>query len=109
MSVKGSPYKTITDEDIKALREAEFMSTDVVAWYPHSHEVRGPFGRWLTVSEVDSSNKSHVADTFEDAKFAAAAMNALPHLLDLVESLKHKVQELEAKLAIEKMLGVEHE
>lgn len=71
-------------------------STKVVSWYPHSQHdgyhpgsasVRGPFGRWFLVSGGDNGMNGNpptpVADLYDDAKFAAAAMNSLSELIAL--------------------------
>lgn len=88
------------------LRELAAKSTRVVGWYPHSQydgyhpgkaSVRGPYGRWLLVEggENKPGELGHgVADLYDDAKFAAAAMNNLVHLLDEIDRLKKEVQQL---------------
>ena len=90
-------------EELKRLAE---QSTKVVAWYAHSQydgyhpgkaSVRGPFGRWFLVEEGGGWNKDEpkpVADLFDDAKYAAAAMNALPALIERVERLTDALEQL---------------
>lgn len=88
--------------DKKKLRELANASTRVVGWYPHSQydgyhpgraSVRGPFGRWFLVEgangEVEGSPIYPVADLYDDAKFAAAAMNNLVALLDRIDELEN--------------------
>jgi len=78
----------IAQMDTKKLRELAKKATPVVAWYPHNTEVRGPFCRWFTCSEVASQYRKEVAETWDDCNFAAAAMNSLVPLLDELESLR---------------------
>lgn len=73
------------EKRIKELRELKQNSTQVVKWYPHHDSVRGPFCRWFKVTEVSEKDKKHVAYAGDDAKYAAAAMNELPALLDSLE------------------------
>lgn len=75
----------ITKELRDQLRELESKSTRVVAWYAHSEEVRGPFHRWFTCSEVNPEYKNQVAWQSDDCQFAAAAMNNLLPLLDALD------------------------
>lgn len=77
----------LTPERLMELREIANASTKVTGWYAHSREVRGPFCRWFAVSEVAPEYRKHVADPVDDVRFAAAAMNSLVPLLDLVEKL----------------------
>lgn len=63
-------------------------STKVVAWYPHPGNVRGPFGRWFNITPVDPQYEKHVASASDDAEYAAAAMNAVPYLIQEIESLR---------------------
>lgn len=67
--------------DIPALEALYNKSTHVVAWYAHPAEVRGPFCRWLTVSEVAEQYRKHVGEQSDDTAYAAAAMNSIPHLI----------------------------
>ncbi len=92
----------ITKELKNELRKLAENSTKVVSWYPHSQydryhpgkaSVRGPFGRWFLLDGGECKNGSPelgqgVADLYDDAKFAAAAMNNLVPLLDRVEELE---------------------
>lgn len=90
-------------EELRKLAEA---STRVVGWYAHSQydgyhpgsaSVRGPFGRWLMVEGGDNGMgdpvkyPTPVADLYDDAKFAAAAMNSLVPLLDENEQLEKEL------------------
>lgn len=91
--------KTITAEDLQMLKELEAKSTQVVGWYAHhGGQVRGPFCRWFNVTEVAPEYKKNVAAASDDAKFCAAAMNYLPKLIE-------RIEELEALVALEEMLG----
>ena len=101
----------IDNKSAKELRELAAASTRVVNWYPHSQSdggyhpgkasVRGPFGRWFLVSGGDNGMGDPikypvpVADLYDDAKFAAAAMNNLVPLLDEVETLRDRLELLE--------------
>lgn len=107
--------------DKKELRKLAEASTEVVSWYPHSQydgyhvgkaSVRGPFGRWFLVSGGDNGMgdtikyPTPVADLFDDAKFAAAAMNNLIPLLNEIEQLEVELS-FARKLAIERGKQVE--
>jgi hypothetical protein len=78
---------------IEELKELKSKSTVVNGWYPHGAEgdenseatVRGPFCRWLKVSQVQPEYRKHVADMADDAKYAAAAMNSAPKLVAALE------------------------
>ena len=89
-------------EQLKELRELAELSTKVVSWYPHGPEatdeatVRGPFCRWLKVSNVSSEYRKHVADPKDEAKFVAAAMNNLVPLLDHVDRLTKRLEHLQS-------------
>lgn len=78
----------ITKEQREELRVLESKSTMVVGWYAHSQEVRGPFHRWFTCSEVSEQYKKHVAWPWDDCAFVAGAMNNLVPLLDKVDELE---------------------
>lgn len=81
------------------LRALWMKSTEVVAWYSnYPGEVRGPFCRWFKVTDVAPEYKKHVAEVGDDSAYAAAAMNALPHLLDHADRLS-------AELSAEKLKG----
>jgi hypothetical protein len=91
-----------TKEEIDELCELYAKSTKVVAWYSHyPGEVRGPFCRWLKVTEVDDQYKKHVAEIGDESRYAAAAMNNLPRLIVNIKQLEKRVAELELALAIE--------
>lgn len=77
----------MSETELNELRELAKASTNVVAWYAHSQEVRGPFCRWFTCSEVSPQYRKNVAATSDDCKFAAAAMNNLVPLLDEIDRL----------------------
>lgn len=99
----------VSIKDLELLKELHAKSTRVVAWYGHAAEVRGPFNRWLTVSEVQPQYKNNVASRSEDAAYAAAAMNMLPKLIECIEELRKERDQLELQLGIENMVidGVE--
>ena len=88
-------------EQLKLLKQA---STNVVEWYPQGATVRGPFGRWLNVSDVSPEYNKHVAFSADDARYAAAAMNMLPKLIECIEDLRKQRDELELQLGIENMV-----
>jgi len=81
----------MTPSERQSLRSLAERSTRVVKWYAHGPSdgagatVRGPYHRWFDCREVDPRYKSNVADPKDDCEYAAAAMNAVPDLLDLVE------------------------
>lgn len=93
----------MTKEEIEGLRRLCKESTRVVSWYAHPYDatVRGPFCRWFTCSEVAEQYRHNVASPSQDVHFAAAAMNALPKLLDEVERLTYRNHGLEN--------GIKHE
>lgn len=83
-------------EQIEKLKELEAKSTRVVSWYPHTQydgsclgyaTVRGPFHRWFLVQHGQGDGEG-VADMYDDAKYAAASMNALPSLITHIEKLE---------------------
>lgn len=95
----------ITATDLQMLKELASCATQVVGWYPHGPgdqagtneaTVRGPFRRWLFVTGGEGYEQ-YVASHHDDAKYAAAAMNYLPKLVE-------RIEELEALLAVEDML-----
>ncbi len=87
-------------EKLLELRELAAKSTRVVGWYAHSQHdgyhpgkaaVRGPFGRWMLIEGGENrpgEMGEGVADLYDDAKFAAAAMNSLVPLLNEIDQLK---------------------
>lgn len=89
----------ITKEVREQLRVLESKSTPVVAWYAHTDEVRGPFGRWLTCSNVSPEYQKHVAWKNDECAFAAAAMNNLLSLLDALDNLEAENTKLRKALA----------
>lgn len=84
-------------EELKELRDIASKSTRVVNWYPHYEEVRGPYRRWFTCTEVSDDSKKHVASKSDDCRFAAAAMNNPVPLLDLIEEQQRELNELRAE------------
>lgn len=67
----------------KVLKEAE-KSTRVVSWYAHPKEVRGPFHRWFTCSDVSQEYRKDVAEIEDDCRFSATAMNSAERLAKAV-------------------------
>lgn len=67
--------------------------TKVVSWYAHNTEVRCPFCRWFTVSDVNPEYEKHVGTKADDCRFAAESMNLAPAmakaLLVAVEALEY--------------------
>jgi hypothetical protein len=93
----------ITAADLQMLKDLEKNSTQVVGWYAHPGNVRGPFNRWFNVTPVDPQYQKHCGTAEDDCKYAAAAMNYLPKLIE-------RIEQLESQLAIENMLmGVDDE
>lgn len=87
----------ITAADLKMLKDLEKNSTQVVGWYANGHTVRGPFHRWFEVTKVAPEYEKNVGSMEDDVRYAAAAMNYLPKLIE-------RIEELEAQLALEDML-----
>ncbi len=87
--------------DVKKLRELKAASTSVVKWYAHDSSgygpeatVRGPFFRWFKVAEVADEYKHNVSSPRDDADYCAAAMNAVPELLDEIARLRSELDGL---------------
>jgi hypothetical protein len=83
--------------DLTKLKAFLAKSTSVVKWYPHAGgdcygpeaTVRGPCFRWFKVTEPQGNSPQHnIADAVDDAKYCAAAMNAVPELIRELESLR---------------------
>ena len=89
---------------IQKLKDSQRSSTPVNNWYAHSNEVRGPYNRWFTCSEVDLAYKSNVASTKKDCEYAANAMNYLPIIIEEYEKVKKELDELKVENIL---LGVE--
>lgn len=92
---------------LEELKELEKKSTQVVGWhdnYASAGEIRGPFNRWLTVSNVAPMYEQHVGSREDDAKYAAACMNMVPHLIQNIEELQKEVERLKVELGVEKDL-----
>lgn len=81
-------------EEIAELEKLHAKSTQVVAWYAHLYEVRGPFGRWFTVNEVPEEHKDKVASCFDDVRYAARAMNAVPLLIDEIKLMRQALEKI---------------
>lgn len=72
--------KTSVNEMIKEVKATYKNSTKVVGWYSHTSDVRGPYCRWLTVSDVLPEYEKHVGTKYDDAIYIANAMNYAPKL-----------------------------
>ncbi len=75
---------------IKELKLLKLNSTDVVCWRSCCDTVRGPFNRWFQVLNPDRKIQGKdiiVAHGSNDAKYCAAAMNAVPDLIIEIERL----------------------
>lgn len=82
------------DEAVKQILETYENSTPVVGWYAHPEEVRGPYCRWLTVSDVNPEYKKYVAAKSDETKFIAAALNFAPKLAKALEYARTILAEL---------------
>ncbi len=80
--------------DMETLEKLHAKSTKVVAWYAHPYEVRGPYGRWFTVSNVAFAYENMVASTADDAAYAAHAMNIAPLLVDEIRLLRAALEKI---------------
>ena len=88
--------ESIMDE----IKHTKSKSTQVNGCYDHGYEngtIRGPFHRWFRCQEVDDQYKQHVASVADDVAYAAAAMNYAPALVEEIERLQARVNELEAE------------
>lgn len=94
----------ISIKELELLKELQKKSTQVVQWYAHPAEVRGPFGRWLTVSEIPQEYQKHCGSRSDDATYAAYAMNWLPKLIECIEDLRKQRDQLELQMGIENMV-----
>lgn len=94
----------ISISELELLKTIAAASTKVNAWYAHGETVRGPFNRWLKVTEVDKQYAKHVAFSHDDARFAATAMNNMLRLIECIEDLRRQRDELELQLGIENMV-----
>ena len=83
-------------EERQFLRSLAKASTEVNQWSYHSDgpTVRGPYCRWFKCTEVEPQYKKHVAESIDDCMFAAAAMNSMVPLLDLIDSLERECETL---------------
>jgi len=94
----------MTKDERKVLRDLANQSTLVNAWYPHhggkdstaEATVRGPFNRWFKCTNIELKYSHHVAEDYDDCRFAAAAMNNLVPLLDEVDRLEAETKKLRA-------------
>jgi hypothetical protein len=90
----------MTNTELDTLEELHSKSTRVVAWYPHPGQVRGPFGRWFEITKGSNGMGDEikyptpVADTADDARYAAAAMNSVPKLIAEIRKLKGELNKL---------------
>lgn len=90
---------TQTKFDFSYLRSLWEKSTRVTQWKAHpgtdcygpEASVRGPFFRWFKVTPVEPEYQRYVSNDLADAEYCAAAMNALPGLMDRCEELGAEV------------------
>lgn len=82
--------------DIPLLKELFQKSSYVCNWYAHgpgdqvdidTATVRGPYKRWFYVTGGKGYEK-YLGSVNDDAKYAAAAMNMMPHLIARIEELE---------------------
>jgi len=96
--------RKLIDRDL--LRDLVDKSTQVVNWYAHTAEVRGPFGRWFTCEGGSNGMGDEVkyptpvASISDDCRFAAAAMSNLEPLLDELDKKDQKIAELQFELIL---------
>ncbi len=84
--------KSYTEKELEILKELCGKATQVVGWYAHYKQVRGPFCRWFEITEVADQYKQHVGTIRDDLNYCAAAMNELPRLIAEIERLKKQLQ-----------------
>lgn len=89
---------TSIEDAIADIKTTFANSTKVVGWYAHSTEVRGPFNRWLTVSEVPVEYKTSVASRTHDALYATMAMNFAPKIVQAYESAQAEIESLKKSM-----------
>lgn len=87
---------------LKELKELKEKSTKVVGWHASGEHVKGPFYRWFTCTEAVAEYADQVATRADDAKYCAAAMNALPQLIERVEKLSEAVEILTSECSSKK-------
>lgn len=92
--LKFGQYNGYTIEELKELHK----NSTVATWYAHPGQVRGPFCRWFEVTEVEPQYQKHVAYKGDDTKYCAAAMNALPDMMALVEKQAKEIEIAKAAL-----------
>jgi hypothetical protein len=81
------------------ITELKAASTQVVSWHAHSEEVRGPFGRWFTIDpRWDDVKKGNVAAPDDECRYAAAAMNYAPALVDDLVAALAEIERLEQEI-----------
>lgn len=78
---------TNLESAIAKSKEREEKATKVNSWYPHELDgtIRGPFCRWLKVSEIEPQYQKHCGSIGDDTKYAAGAMNWEPKWREMVE------------------------
>ena len=87
---------TPTESLLKELEELEKNSSRVVAWYSHGDEdgtIRGPWHRWFKCQEGDNGRPDSIGTVKEDCDYAAAAMNSLPALLQIIKTQREALKE----------------
>ena len=91
---------------VEEITEAFKNSTQAVGWYLHKYDrslggvatIRGPWHRWVSISEGNDDQKGYVADAQVDAEYFAMAINNTPHLIKKVEDLEDKIKKLDFEL-----------
>ncbi len=95
-----------TKIELDALEALALKSTPVNSWYAHGPgdqcknteaTVRGPYHRWFTISGATDQYKEHVGDLYDDARFAAAAMNNMLPLIARIRELEKQIGALSQK------------
>ena len=94
----------LTSKELEEISRIERAATKANTWFAHRGgdcygnraTVRGPFFRWFEVREVDPQYQKHVAEAYDDAQYAACAMNSVPALLETVRELTEMLEKAEA-------------
>ena len=100
-----NPNNARLTELVAELRRLKAASTEVNAWYAHEGDdchgpeatIRGPFARWFRCSDVLLQYNKYVAPAINDVRYAAAAMTAVPELLDAIEEQVREIDSLRAQ------------
>lgn len=89
-----APANQTLEEILSVYDTLKANSTRVNGWWAHREDgtIRGPFCRWLTVSEVDPIYKKNVAEIGDDVDYAAAAMNDLPKVIEALRTAMSQIK-----------------